>query len=339
MKKLVSVIVPVYNTKELLNRCVRSILNQTYNELELLLVDDGSTDGSAELCDELAQVDHRIVVIHQENSGQGVARNSALDVIKGEYIYFVDSDDYIKENAIELMIATIEEYQSDLCICGIINDHIFIKKECRKNPGIKTFTKEELFVSYLTEPYVRGVLWNKLYKASLFKDLRFSAIRAREDAELLYKIYGICDRAVYIPESLYIQYVRPGSTEQSWFSAAKLNTIQIYENLTEYIKENVPEITKYSELLKAKAIANVMASIAADKYFSKWDSVYLDLLEQLKCELAIHKEHDTVNNELYSKLSNIVENQKSFRRNGYKSRLKNEAITLIKKLAMSWRKI
>ena len=332
MSDLVTVIVPVYNTRDLLKRCVYSIINQTYKKLEIFLIDDGSTDGSSDLCDSFIAQDSRIKVIHQKNSGQGMARNQALDNMHGEYVYFVDSDDYIKTNAIEKMVNALVDNNCDMCICGVINDHIFLKKECPKQVSNVIYNREKLFVSYLNEPYIRGVLCNKLYKRELFDSIRFASIRAREDAEVLYRIYGKVEKAIYIPEALYIQFIRPGSTEQGDFNEAKLYTITIFSQMSEYIKTNLPGISGYAELLTAKACGDVLNAIAQDRKREKWMKVYDEVEKQLKTELDLHKVHSHVEDELYFSLERMIQNRKEIMKNGIKMRYRSMVLLLVKKL-------
>ncbi len=312
MKPLVTVIIPVYNVEKYIKKCIDSVITQTYKTLEIILIDDGSLDDCGKICDSYTKIDSRIKVIHKINEGQAVARNVGLDIAKGDYIFFVDSDDYILPNAIYEMLKAIIKNKADLVICGVINDHVFAKKECPKLNKAKVYNKEELIISFLTEPYIRGTLCNKLYKSSLFTTRRFSPIRAREDVELLYKLYGDCNKAVYIPKSLYVQLIRPGSTEQSPFNDAKLYTIIIFEEMANYINNMFPSLSNYTELLKAKAIGDAINAIAVDKRYHELKPIYNKLLIELKEELVTHQRYDEVNREQYNKLSEIVNNQKKF---------------------------
>ena len=332
MTSLITVIVPVYNTKYLLKRCVESICNQSYSELEIFLIDDGSTDGSGDLCDSFAVKDRRIHVIHQKNSGQGAARNQALDQMHGEYVYFVDSDDYILPDAIETMLNAMIDNNCDMCICGVINDHIFTKKECPKQETKIIYNKEKLFISYLTEPYIRGTLCNKFYKKELFDGLRFSTIRAREDVDILYKVYSKIEKAIYIPDALYIQFIRPGSTEQGNFNEAKLYTITIYEKMAKYISSNIKSISEYTELVKAKACRDVLNAIAQDPNRNKWMDVYEKVEKQLQEEINIHKEHADVVDKLYCELEKTAFDRAIVMKNGRKMRLKNMILCWAKKM-------
>lgn len=334
MSDLISIIVPVYNTSKYLNVCINSILNQNHENIELILVDDGSTDCSGSICDEFAKRDKRIIAIHKENEGQGIARNVALDIAKGDYIGFVDSDDYILPEMFADLYEALKKHDADMSFCSVINDHIIKKKECPKMSKERVYTTEELFVSYLREPYVRGILCNKLYKAKVFQGMRFSAIRAREDAELIYQLLGRCNKAVYVPKSLYVQLIRPGSTEQSSFNKDKLYTITIFRNMTEYICCKFPQISVYTELLEAEACGNALAAIVSDKNYRSLHSTYEKILSQLEVELESHKNHDAVNDELFERLQKIVNSQPGFVRAGKKMRWKKKFLDNVKRAAI-----
>ena len=337
--KLISIIVPVYNTNIFLPKCINSILNQTYKNIELILVDDGSTDDSGDICEEYATKDSRVIVIHKKNEGQGVARNVALDIANGDYIGFVDSDDYILPNMFSKMVCFIERFEADIAVCGVINDHFLIKKECPKQSSFKLYNKEELFISFFREPYIRSILCNKLFKAELFADIRFSNIRAREDNDLIYKVFDKCVKAIYVPECLYVQHIRPGSTEQSDFSDEKLKSIYVVGNMTMYIKKHMPSIANYTELFRATAIKNAMREILLSKNFSDWRDKYFELFNELKNELDIHNCHDKVNDEKYMNLKKVEENQYTFVIRCRLNRLKLLIINFVKEMLIKTRSL
>lgn len=334
---LISIITPVYNVEKYLNRCINSILNQTYFNFELFLIDDGSTDKSGTICDEYAIRDSRIKVIHKSNEGQAVARNVALDLAKGQYIAFIDSDDYVNRYYIEHLLEALITTNSDMAVCGVINNHVFIKKECPKTIK-KVFSKKELIESYIHEPYIRGVLWNKLYRKSLFDDIRFTPLRAREDADILYKIYAKCDNTVYIPEPLYIQLIRPGSTEGVPFNEYKLFTIEIFKNEKDFISKNIPEAITCVELLIAQAYADVLLAISKDRHRKLWMDKYVEIESLLKVELEKYVEHDENNNTWYDSLVFISNNRKIIFKKGKIAYLKNAVLVSIKKILLFFSK-
>jgi glycosyltransferase involved in cell wall biosynthesis len=204
--KLVSVIVPVYNVENFLDYCITSLTKQTYKNIEIILIDDGSKDKSGDICDEWYKKDSRIKVIHQKNGGLSAARNKGLENSKGDYICFVDSDDFVKENFIEAFIISMEKTNADIAICDIASaklaeperplDKVYqlTIKECKdwlKNP--------------LSREYVLMVVaWNKMYKRQIFHDIRFDHGKLHEDEFMVNKLLSVVKNAVFVPVDSYV---------------------------------------------------------------------------------------------------------------------------------------
>jgi len=171
---MVSVIIPVYNRKNYLWNCVQSIMNQTYKNVEIIIVNDGSTDGSSRLCDELSKEDKRVVVIHQQNRGLCAARNAGLDIAKGEYICFIDSDDYIDARFVEVLLNAVRDENAHLARCQMMNINGTNRLVNKNELKVEVFSLSQ-FIVYIT--YVNGYealsLCNSIYHRSLFNDLRF----------------------------------------------------------------------------------------------------------------------------------------------------------------------
>ena len=165
-KKLITVVVPVYNTGELLRECVDSILAQTYKNLEIILVDDGSTDSSGEICDQYSLKDSRISVYHQKNSGQASARNYALSIARGEYIGFVDSDDYIAPNMYETMVDSLERNDADIVVCGrlMVRGEVATVAQMFHMDKETVFENSEAVERFFTYKRVDSSPTDKLYK-------------------------------------------------------------------------------------------------------------------------------------------------------------------------------
>lgn len=207
-KMQVSVIVPVYKVEKYIKRCLNSIVNQTYRDLEIILVDDGSPDNCGKICDEYAKQDSRIKVLHQENGGQSKARNEAMKIAKGDYFCFVDSDDYIATNMIERLVSLAQHNQADISMI----DYTFFSGEqadvAKQNEDkCLIFTNVELIKNMHTVPgelYV--VMWGKLFKRELFEGITFPEGRICEDLAILYKLYDQSNKAVYSAEVLYYYY-------------------------------------------------------------------------------------------------------------------------------------
>lgn len=207
----ISIVVPVYNCREYLERCVNSILAQTYTELQLILVDDGSTDGSGAICDALGSEDDRVLVIHQKNAGVSAARNAGLDVTTGDYVGFVDADDYIAENTYE----TALDAGGD---CDIVMwDTVSIWDNGRTAEdtipllsGDRVLSKTDLVPALLVQ--MAGSACRCLYRAELVKDIRFPVgIKLSEDRLFNLAAMGKAQRLSYLKRGLYFRYMRPGS--------------------------------------------------------------------------------------------------------------------------------
>ena len=172
MNPTVSIIVPVYNAQEYLRRCVDSILGQEYQDFELLLMDDGSTDGSAEICDSYAQADSRVRTVHKENTGVSDTRNQAISQARGTYLQFLDSDDWITPDATKLLVRTAEENGCDLVIADfyrVVGERVSQKGDIDED-GV--LTREEFAAHMMENPadFYYGVLWNKLYRRSIVEE-------------------------------------------------------------------------------------------------------------------------------------------------------------------------
>lgn len=215
----VSVIIPVFNVEKYLKRCIESVINQTYKELEIILIDDGSTDSSGLLCDQYAKEDSRIIVIHKINSGSGYARNSGLEIMTGYYVAFFDSDDWIDSNAIEVMVQHAQEYQADMIICGFhryINDNNITDKKA--TDVIKVYTDKEEIINKVLYPIMGAdvkknsgdhemCVWTNLYTAKILRDndIKFVSEREYLSEDFFFNIEYIMSSkcAVIVPEIVY----------------------------------------------------------------------------------------------------------------------------------------
>ena len=204
MDELISVIVPVYNVEKYLERCVKSIQNQTYKKLEIILVDDGSPDNCGKMCDEYAESDSRIRVIHKANGGLSDARNVGIEASKGDYLMFIDSDDWIDEKMVEVLYHTLNQYEADIAECSYRNlyaDCIIEETNCTGNvvTGDNIFALEAM----LDWKYFKPNAWNKLYKRSVIGDVRYPKGKLHEDEYTTYKFMYNAKKLVYIDFSFY----------------------------------------------------------------------------------------------------------------------------------------
>ena len=231
---MISVIVPVYNVERYLQRCVDSILNQTFRDIELILIDDGSTDRCGEICDRYSVQDDRIRVIHQINAGLSAARNAGIDVASGEFLSFVDSDDFIHCETLETLHRSIIDNDADIAVCSFLRvsengefiDPFPVSDDLLSTPeGIITtqLAIEGLFGNLHS---YWGVVWNKLYKNDLFKNIRFPVGKTFEDVYVMHEILYQCSRIFTVDKKLYYYQNNSASITNS---IGLENRVDLYE--------------------------------------------------------------------------------------------------------------
>lgn len=211
----ISIIVPVYNVEQYLENCIESILNQTFKDYELILVDDGATDKSGEICDKYEKKDSRIRVIHKSNGGLSSARNAGLDVACGKYIGFVDSDDSIHPKMYEILYDLAQKYKSDISCCNYKHTYSLVneeREEMKLTEVIEMDNIQAVNTLYDKDIGVRLVVaWNKLYSRDLFENLRYEVGRIHEDEFIAHRLLYKSNKTVYINSELYYYLQREGS--------------------------------------------------------------------------------------------------------------------------------
>ena len=205
---MISIIVPVYKVEPYLRQCVNSILDQTYRNIEILLIDDGSPDRCGEICEEFARRDVRIRVFHTENKGLSEARNLGLREAKGEYIGFVDSDDWIKPTMYERLIRNLEETGADICVCGYEREPRSIEKEF--SSAATVYRGKESVIALLAGK-INNAVWNKLWRSELFRDISFPEGRNYEDLAIFPRIMRAGRTVAVIPDKEYHYRIRSDS--------------------------------------------------------------------------------------------------------------------------------
>ena len=239
--KLVSVIIPVYNVKDYLSRCVDSVLSQTYNNLEIWLVDDGSTDGCSEICDEYVKNDERIRVIHKENGGLSDARNAALDAMKGDYLMFVDSDDFIHKDMISSLISILKDHDADMVFCDMIEgqESVFPPDDPNNIKKTEQFDKENRYDLLYNEKYrhIADTAWGKLYKKEVYQDIRFPKGKIHEDEFVIHHVLSKCSKIVYFPHMYYYHFERKTSITQKAYSLSRLDVVAALEDRCSFFEE------------------------------------------------------------------------------------------------------
>ena len=270
----ISVIVPVYKTEGLLDRCVESIVGQTYKNLEIILVDDGSPDNCPAMCDEWAEKDSRIRVIHKENGGVSSARNAALDIATGDYIGFVDSDDWIEPEMYSSLIQKISESGKNIALCSYYAVEISGERyECRCVVDKEVLDKDDYF-RFIVLGGDGGYIWNRLYDADILKEVRFDEdIWYSEDLLLNFKTAQKSNGAAILDKIEY-NYVQKRIKEQAWvMNDHSFDSMTAFEIMLSY--KDIPEDV-YDCCLRgyaAAAFTLLSGVLTNEKYFYKYDDI------------------------------------------------------------------
>lgn len=232
MEPLLSVIVPVYNVEVFLDQCLDSIVNQTYRNLEILVVDDGSTDGSGALCDRWAERDDRIRVIHQANGGLSAARNTALDVMKGELVMMVDSDDVLHPECATTLQAILQDNEADIAVGGYIpfTDGEPVWPSPNEEATLQHFNQQQALMAIFYQQGLTHSAWGRVYRATLFDDIRYPEGKYYEDFAIIYPLLKKCRRVVRVDRALYGYRQRENSILDK-FSPKRADVVNIGEEL------------------------------------------------------------------------------------------------------------
>lgn len=243
---LISVIVPIYNVEKYINKCVDSILNQTYQNLEVFLVDDGSPDNCGSICDLYAEKDDRVKVIHKQNGGLSDARNVAIDKMSGKYVTFVDSDDYLDLNYVEKLYTAIKKNDADMSV----GSYAYITEDGKiinhpKNTGkIEVFEQEKALYELLDSRKFSNSAWGKLYKAEHFSDIRYPFGKIYEDVPTTYKLFFKSSKIAYVDEILYFYLYNQKAISKQAFKPQRMDAIYFAENMVSEVVARYPKLKK-----------------------------------------------------------------------------------------------
>lgn len=225
-----------------LNKCIDSIIAQTYAKLEIILVDDGSTDSSGVICDEYALKDKRIIVLHKLNGGLGDARNAALDICQGKYITCIDSDDYLENDYVEYLYELLLENDADISTCALKMIYDFREKLDACDEDVEILNTCEALKSILYQGSFVVSACCKLYKRELFEGIRYPKGMYYEDLAVIYKLVERCDRIAVGKKQKYYYFQRSNSIMNGTFNPKKMHRIQIVNELKDYVDKIYPEL-------------------------------------------------------------------------------------------------
>jgi hypothetical protein len=289
MKDKISVIVPIYNMENYLKRCVESILNQTYTNLEIILVDDGSTDSSLEICRYFENKDKRVRVYTKENSGLSASRNFGVERATGVYIGFVDSDDYIEAEMYEKLYNLIIDFQAEVAECNLKICYPSNTELYTKEKYTLVLDREEYFKEYLTMSKIFGSVCTRLIKKELAKSIFFPVGKIYEDTFFSFDLIKKAEKYVITDGPYYNYFMRNESITNSHFKESMLDLIEIVDEIFIYVQEFLPHLIQESECRQMYAYLSLFNSILQDdslnhrEYFEKYYKYFSQNWKKLLC--------------------------------------------------------
>lgn len=277
---LISIVVPIYNVDRYLEKCIDSIVKQTYTNLEIILVDDGSTDSCPEICDKYKEKDSRIIVIHKKNGGLSDARNSGILIAKGKYICFIDSDDCVALNYVERLYEKILTKKCDIAVCSYdkVYDTVETFKQIHTGSEIIFDNIEAIKDLFECDSFMGPMAWNKMYLTSLFRnhEILYPYGKINEDNFTTYKLFFHSKRIVYFDESLYFYMQRTDSITGLEFNEKRLDILQCLDETSLFLKSNEIDLSKefisYDFMIRFNLVNSI---ILADLWEMKYDQVLI----------------------------------------------------------------
>jgi len=282
----ISVIVPVYKAEQYLDRCVKSILEQTYQNFELILVDDGSPDNSPSLCDEWAKNDNHIYVIHKENGGASSARNAGLKIAKGRWIAFADSDDWLDRTALKTLYDLANQYNVPMAIGGMRVVQKYTDASIVMKQNAKVLSNADLMSRFFRlngEPDTHSV-WGAIIRRDILEDYSFIEGRMNEDVETCYYLARKCEAAVYTDAPLYNYFKNIEGVTNSGFSKKKLDLLDIWDIVQKQVEQFTPEYSYACEMNCKRARFTLLTQMSLNGYDHD-DSLMKKTKQQLKKEV------------------------------------------------------
>lgn len=240
---LISVIVPIYRVEQYINRCIESLINQTYSNLDIILVDDGSADNCPKMCDDWVKKDSRIKVIHKENGGLSDARNAGFKIATGDVISFIDSDDWVEPKFFEVMLNVMQNDESDIVSCGV--KWVDEDGELLRTASVEAhemLNTHDSMQELLHDGKLKQHVWNKLYRRNVIENISFEKGKYHEDVFWSYQVIGRAKKISVIPDSFYNYVQRADSIMGESYSPKRLDVLDAMQLRCEYIKTHFPDL-------------------------------------------------------------------------------------------------
>lgn len=295
MKELVSIIMPVFNVEKYIKISLDSILNQTYENFEIIIVNDCSTDSSKEICEEYVKKDSRIIFVDKSdnkiNKGASYARNCGLDTAKGKYIAFLDSDDYVEPEFIHTLASLLENFDSDLSGCSVIRETFGEPKDMKnKKSTINLLSNVESMQNIMTSNiFDNGYVCNKLFKREILGDMRFNEkILYIEDLPFVYNYLKKCEKPCVYSNRILYHYIRnPTGSTKGKFNTGKLTALKTMEYIIKDCKKNMPQVLEHARGLYCLINLEILYYTLRDKYKSR------ELRKNLKKNMSVNLKYLT----------------------------------------------
>lgn len=286
---LISIIVPVYKVEKYLEECIQSVLSQTYRNLEIIFVDDGSPDDCGKICDKYAAQDDRIKVIHKENAGVARARNSGLDIARGDLISFIDSDDYVAADAYERLFRVMTASDAD-CVVGSCvmvyedeNGNVVKKDDAVSTPEQETNYEVRSSEEAMKDVLIKGsAVWNRLFKRHVFETLRFPVGRVNDDEVTALHAYDLCKKIVFTKIPAYFYRIRANSITTSAFSLRKVDVFYNSRDNLEFVSKGHPALIPAGEFKYVKAALYCYWNLRKMKRGEKEEQVFQELRKEIR---------------------------------------------------------
>ena len=305
MEDLISVIIPIYNVEYYLRRCIDSVIQQTYSNIEIILVNDGSTDSCSHICDEYKGKDDRIKVIHKENGGISEARNIGLENVTGKFIYFVDSDDYIYNYTIEYLYNLLISNDADIAIG---EDYFLYEnknkknikfleedKELKRKDNFRIYTSEEAIKSTLYNYGITSSIWNKLYKVELFENIRYPLGRICEDLATTYKLFYKSERII-VGDKITYSYLANRSTSYMnvKFNKARMDGIYFCKEIIKFIGKEYPQLKDAARYRLVIECIYVLFKLPKRKEYNEENKEVINCLREYRLSVIKDKKITTL---------------------------------------------
>lgn len=330
--KLISVIVPVYMGEQWLPRCIDTIINQTYSNLDIILVNDGSPDNSGTICDEYACKDARIRVVHKENGGLSDARNAGLDVARGDYIMFVDEDDMIHPQMVSIMLKTITDNDADIAVCKfemVPDVDIDQYAHLSENPRVECFEQPDIMNQLYYRNLLTVVAWDKMYRKEVFEKSRYIKGRIHDDESAIHYILHACKRVAYLDEKLYYYVQREGSITSKRKIAYYYDGWRAYEERYDFLKHHgYGQMAIWTKHHMLHLVTHNYESMASD---SEGTQILSEMLAKCADIIKEPEVYENLSDELKVKYVDFLKDPQEFYRKKHKKEERDRLIDNAKK--------